>query len=153
MIIKVKPLTSCLGNLLSIIRIEREFIKEENTCFRSSKSDISKCLKSMASVGLYENNKLIGFVLAHFTEYGTGYIEKVFVVPELRNKGCMKQMMNESMSLLFKNGVKEVYTMVSPENEVSLKGFVDCGFWYSWGTVYNGKKRLVLKRIDNEACY
>ena len=52
---------------------------------------------------------------------------------------------NSNIAKLISNGVQEIYAMVSPKNEASIKSFINAGFSFKRDSKYKEIERLILK--------
>lgn len=124
--------------------LEIEELHKSTSFFPSDVKDILKSVDSSCSIVMCENENVIAFVLSFSTEYGTSYLEKVFVHPNYRGGGLQRKLLKKSLELLHQQGVRVCYTMVSPLNEISLSNFKDVGFIEFMDKEYKGHNRKVL---------
>ena len=129
-------------DIASILRIEKD--QENGLFFPSDIQDILKSIDSSCSLCMYDNNNVAAFVLVYPTEYGTSYLEKIFVSSTYRGNGIQNRLVKKALRLLSKYNVRLCYTMVNPCNEVSLSNFKSIGFTESWNTAYKNHDRKVL---------
>ena len=129
-------------DIASILKIEKS--QENGLFFPSDIQDILKSIDSSCSLCLYDGNSIIAFVLVYHTEYGTSYLEKIFVSSAYRGNGIQNKLVKKALKLLSKYNVRLCYTMVNPHNEVSLSNFKSIGFTESWDTSYKSHNRKVL---------
>lgn len=61
-------------------------------------------------------------------EFGTPLLGGGFTVPHARGRGLQKTTLAHAIRDLLASGYKQVYTMVSPDNEPSLRGVHKVGF-------------------------
>lgn len=134
-----------IARISDVTALEEKYLTEPSLCFRSSVDDIRKCLASGSSIGYFVDGKLCAYVLAHFTEYGTAYVEKCFVLPECRGRGLQRSLTAKALSALRRHGAHVVYTMVSPGNPISIGNFAACGFMHVWATEILGESRNVMR--------
>lgn len=140
---QVKSLS--MSDILDIEKMEQTLLPNPDMCFASEPEDIAKCLESGCSYGLFVNDKLAAYSLAYFTEYGTAYVDKCFVHSDYRGNGFQYVLLNSNIAKLISNGAQEIYAMVSPKNEASIKSFVNAGFSFKRDSKYKGIERLILK--------
>lgn len=126
-------------------KLENDF--QEPNFILSEVEDVEKCLANGHSmIAVHPRTKeIVAFCLIAITEYGTAYIEKVFVHPEARGFQLQAKLVNAIFDNIKEcNNVKICYTMASPDNEVSLHNFKKCGFVEKWRKEYKGQQRIVL---------
>lgn len=128
-----------------ILNLEEEYVHDSELCIKSDYAEITKCLNSGCSFGLFDAGKLVGFSLCYYSDYCTGYIEKTFVRPEYRGKKYQRKMTERNLSALKAIGVDEIYSMVSPNNIASAKSLFSLGFKEKKEVIFNGVIRLILK--------
>jgi len=124
---------------------EREYLNNPAECLQSDEEDIIRCLASGCSLGIFCKGSLIAYSLAYFTDYGTAYVDKCFVVPQFRGNGYQYKLLEKQIEKLQSKGVRDVYAMTSPSNIASKKSFEKAGFRYLRETVCHGEKRIILK--------
>ena len=144
---QVSKLTYTREILQQVLLLEREYLKDEELCLRSSELGIIKCLSSKCSYGIFDYGRLVAFSLCYHSEYSTGYIEKCFVHPDYRGRGTQKLLLNKNLDALKIRNVDEVFAVVSPYNEASLKSFTRVGFVFKKNTECQNHRRLLLKKI------
>lgn len=128
-----------------IISLEFMHMNNPKECLRSEDEIILKSLNSECSVGIFEGESLSAFSLCYFNEYGVGYVEKCFVMPGKRGNGYQFKMLEVNKALLEIKGVHTVYTMVSPINWASIKGFERAGFSSFKKLECEGEERVIMK--------
>lgn len=116
--------------------------------FLSDIKDVQQCLLDGHSLVAVDNQtgNIVAFCLIHVTEYQTAYIEKVFVHPLARGVQLQIKLVN---AVLSNSKIKICYTMVSPENKISLHNFKKCGFTEKYKADYKGKSRIILAYETN----
>ncbi len=136
------------SDLDQVIALEREYLNNPEECMKSGKDDIHKCLSSGCSVGIMEKGRLIAYSLSYLTEYGTGYVEKCFVVPNHRGQQIQQRLLSVNVALLKTQSVHSIYTMVSPQNMASITSFQKCGFVVVVNKKVDGHERLIMRRYE-----
>lgn len=126
--------------------LESEIGKDPRMCMKSDAEDVKKCLHSGCSKAVVEDGNIVAYTLAYFTDYGTAYIEKVFVSENWRGRGLQCELVKEAMKVLLSHDVHETYTMASPYNLASLHNFQKVGFRVLRETRCNGYDRMILRR-------
>lgn len=124
--------------------LELEKAHKSSLFFLSDIPDIVRSVDSACSLMLTEEKHIAAFVLVHFTEYGTGYLEKIFVHPSYRGKGLQNKLVKKALIKIKEKGIRVCYTMVNPLNEISLSNFKDIGFIEFMDKKYKGHNRKIL---------
>ena len=129
-------------DISTILEFEERF--KSTLFFPSDIQDILKSVDSSCSTIMCKDEDVIAFVLSYSTEYGTSYLEKVFVHPDYRGNGLQRELIKKTLKLLKQQRVKVCYTMVNPLNEISLSNFKDVGFIEFMDKKYKGHNRKIL---------
>lgn len=124
--------------------LDLEKVYKSNLFFPSDIQDILKSVDSLCSTIMCKDENVIAFILSYSTEYGTSYLEKVFVHPDYRGNGLQRRLVKKTLELLKQQGTKVCYTMVNPLNKISLSNFKDVGFIEFMDKEYKGHNRKVL---------
>ena len=142
---KIQFKSLSMSDMSDIEKIEQTLLSNPDMCFASEPEDVTKCLQSGCSYGLWIDGKLIAYSLAYFTEYGTAYVDKCFVHADYRGNGFQHVLINANIARLVANGAHEIFAMTSPKNEASIRSFTNAGFQFKRDTKYKGIERLILK--------
>ena len=139
----MKPIE--INEFNTIVAMEQQYALSRDICFKLSSQSIADCLYQDCSLGIYEDGKLIAYCLSTYTNYGTAYIKKVFVLPSHRGKKLSVSLLKGVINKLIDKSDTDIYAMVSPKNTYSFNNAQSVGF-----CVYNSRKikdvdRLILK--------
>jgi len=127
---------------------ERLHLCNKEECLQSSYGSIDRCLSSGCSIGYFMDQMLVGYTLANYTDFTVGYIEKSFVLPSFRGYQIQMNSTEQVLKLLADHGVKDVYTMVSPCNAVSISNLEKLGFKFLRKIMVNGVDRNIMFYSD-----
>ena len=104
---------------------EKEFEVSEDMLFWSKKQ-LKKWISSNDDVLLVaeDNKKIVGFIMSAIhkpTQKVT--IENIYVVEEYRKKGLAKKLLNETLKIFRKKGIKFINAFVDDKNTASFNFF------------------------------
>lgn len=96
-----------------------------------------------------ENKQVIGFVWAHFIQYGFfkyGSVDEFFVKKEFRGKGIGGKLVKKAVKKLQKEGAKIILVGTEKENKEAIKLYQKVGFelgkgslWFYWSQKKNAE--------------
>ncbi|MHA2246248.1 MAG: GNAT family N-acetyltransferase [Candidatus Hodarchaeales archaeon] len=97
--------------------------------------------KNVFFLGKIENGELIGVILiTHDTR--KGWINRLAVLPQYRNRGVAQQLIKEAEDRLYQvNGIEVISTLIFDDNEASTSLFEKVGY-ESWTGIQYYSKRL-----------
>lgn len=133
-----------LGDMEAINQFEST-LTDGSSCLRSDEHDILESLKGECSIGMFEGERLVAYSLAKWNDYGIAYIDKCFVAPAFRGRGFQIGMLSANLLALNGKKVHEIWAMVSPTNNASLRNFSSVGFLEYMDITCDGFPRKLLK--------
>lgn len=139
----MKPIE--INEFNTIVAMEQQYALSRDICFKLSSQSIADCLYQDCSLGIYEDGKLIAYCLSTYTNYGTAYIRKVFVLPEHRGKKLSVSLLKGVINKLIDKSVTDIYAMVSPKNIYSFNNAKAVGFEIYNLNKINNVDRYILK--------
>jgi L-amino acid N-acyltransferase YncA len=146
--IAIRPLTG--KDVKQIVAIEDTFLKNPMLCMTSDPLDVKNSCESGYSHAMTINDEIIAYVLCYANEYDVAFVDKVFVKPKHRGRKLQNTLLMATLAELLKHHIRDIYSMVSPTNNASLRNFEAAGFKISHKTECNGFPRKVLKyEVDN----
>lgn len=80
------------------------------------------------NLGVFENNKIIAFIIFTFSNSLSGYIHTIVVLRENRGKGIAKDLLLQVESILIKGGKKFINLSVEKGNEKALNFYLKFGY-------------------------
>ena len=114
-----------------------------------SREGIAKYLRRnpTSSFVAHDNGKIVGVIMAGH-DGRRGYIHHTAVMPEYRNQGIAKKLVDHAMSALENEGINKVALVAFAKNEVGNGFWENIGFSVRDDLVYRNKSIHELKRID-----
>lgn len=114
-----------------------------------SRDGIDKYLKRNPATSFVAecDEKIIGVIIAG-NDGRRGYIYHTAVLPDYRNQGIGKKLVDNAMSALEKEGINKVALVVFDRNEIGNGFWENTGFTVRDDLVYRNKNIHDLKRID-----
>lgn len=94
-----------------------------------------------------DNGKIVGTILAGH-DGRRGFFHHVVVLPEYRNRGIGKKMVNYAMEALEKEGINKVALVVFENNQLGNSFWESMGFTSRNDLVYRNKALTEMTRID-----
>ena len=114
------------------------FMKEVNLengpiNFNTEDNYVKMILKNFSThpnynLGVFENNKIIAFVIFTFSNSLSGYIHTIVVLKENRGKGIAKDLLLQVEGILIKGGRKFINLSVEKGNEKALDFYLKFGY-------------------------
>lgn len=114
------------------------FMKEVNLengpiKFNIEENYVSMILKNFSThpnynLGVFENNKIIAFVIFTFSNSLSGYVHTVVVLRENRGRGIAKNLLLKVESILIENNKKFIDLSVEKGNEKVLDFYLKLGY-------------------------
>lgn len=95
-----------------------------------------------------DDGKIIGVIMSGH-DGRRGYIYHTAVLPNYRNQGIAKKLVDKAMSALDKEGINKVGLVAFERNESGNVFWENIGFVVRDDLVYRNKNIHELKRIDN----
>lgn len=80
------------------------------------------------NLGVFENNKIIAFIIFTFSNSLSGYIHTMVVLKEKRGKGIAKDLLLKVESILIKNNRKFINLSVEKRNGKALGFYLKFGY-------------------------
>ncbi len=127
MVIRVRRLRA--SDYKAIIDVLRICDLNPRTRGRDSRANIAKQLRSRQTVylGAFDGPRLVGTVFGtHDTR--KGWINRLAVLPEYRNRGIAGRLVRECESGLRKHGLEMFAALIDPENTASRRLFSKLGY-------------------------
>ena len=91
-------------------------------------------------LGIYENNRLIGVILA--THDGRkGWLNRLAVDPDYRGQGLGRRLIRQAEDFIHRQGIEIIAVLIEPDNPVSLSLFQKCGYIPFEGMSYLTKRQ------------
>ena len=108
---------------------------------RDSKETIAAEMKANPEFfpGAFEDNRLVGMVIIS-CDIRKGWINRLTVDPDYRNRGIAKALIAESEKTLRKRGIRIFCALIEDYNAVSKKLFKECGYVEHRDTIYFSKR-------------
>ena len=114
------------------------FMKEVNLengpiNFNTEDNYVKMILKNFSThpnynLGVFENNKIIAFIIFTFSNSLSGYIHTMAVLKEKRGKGIAKDLLLQVESILIKGGKKFINLSVEKGNDKALNFYLKFGY-------------------------
>ena len=114
------------------------FMKEVNLengpiNFNTEENYVSMILKNFSTypnynLGVFDNNKIIAFIIFTFSSVLSGYIHTIVVLRKNRGKGIAKNLLLEVEDILIKNNKKFINLSVEKGNEEVLDFYLKLGY-------------------------
>ena len=114
-----------------------------------SREGIDKYLKRnpASSFVAEDDGKIIGVIMSGH-DGRRGYIHHTAVLPDYRNQGIAKKLVDNAMNALDKEGINKVGLVAFERNEIGNGFWENIGFVVREDLVYRNKNIHELKRID-----
>ena len=114
-----------------------------------SREGIDKYLKRnpTSSFVAEDDGKIVGVIMSGH-DGRRGYIHHTAVLPDYRNQGIAKKLVDNAMNALDKEGINKVGLVVFERNEIGNGFWEKIGFVVRDDLVYRNKNIHELKRID-----
>ena len=114
-----------------------------------SKEGIAKYLRRNPASSFIadDNGKVVGVIMSGH-DGREGYIHHTAVLPDYRNQGIAKKLVNNAMSALEKEGINQVALVACAKNDIGNGFWENIGFPVRDDLVYRNKNIHELKRID-----
>lgn len=108
---------------------------------RDSKQAIDKEIKraETAFIGLFDSDRLIGFVLAT-SDGRKGWINRLAVDPDYRKRGLGQRLIEEAELFLQDLGLKVIAALIEGDNQPSFAVFKKAGYTFGKDIVYYSKR-------------
>jgi ribosomal protein S18 acetylase RimI-like enzyme len=108
---------------------------------RDSKEAIAAQMKANPEffLGAFEDNRLVGMVIIS-CDMRKGWINRLAVDPDYRNRGIATALIAESEKILRKHGVRIFCTLIEDYNTASKKLFNECGYVEHRDILYFSKR-------------
>jgi GNAT superfamily N-acetyltransferase len=90
-------------------------------------------------LGVFEGNRLVGTVIIS-CDLRKGWINRLAVDPDYRNRGIAKALIAESEKVLRKHGVRIFCALIEDYNAISKKLFKECGYVEHRDIIYFSKR-------------
>ncbi len=145
---KLKELTK--GDLSKVIHLEKHHAPDEPYYSRYNETDLNFIFdnsKTCSAIGLFENDKLIGWGSfrtnwhRHKKEKDVFEISSIVINENYRRKGFGNKILNKIISKLKRQKFKKLFLTVSPLNIGALLFYINNGF-----IIYNYKKDVYGKK-------
>lgn len=94
-----------------------------------------------------DNGKIVGTILAGH-DGRRGFFHHVVVLPEYRNRGIGRKMVDHAMEALEKEGINKVALVVFENNQLGNAFWESVGFTSREDLVYRNKALTEMTRID-----
>lgn len=94
-----------------------------------------------------DNGKIVGTILAGH-DGRRGFFHHVVVLPEYRNRGIGKKMVDYAMEALEKEGINKVALVVFENNQLGNSFWESVGFTSRSDLVYRNKALTEMTRLD-----
>ena len=94
-----------------------------------------------------DNGKIVGVIMSGH-DGREGYIHHTAVLPDYRNHGIAKNLVDNAMSALEKEGINQVSLVACAKNEIGNGFWENIGFSVRNDLLYRNKNIHELKRID-----
>lgn len=116
-----------------------------------SREGIAKYLKRNPTTSFVaeEDGKIVGVIMAGH-DGRRGYIHHTAVLPDYRNRGIAKTLVNCAMNALEQEGISKVALVAFAKNEIGNGFWESIDFLVRDDLVYRNKNIRELKRIDTE---
>ncbi len=114
-----------------------------------SREGIDKYLKRnpTSSFVAEDSGKIVGVIMSGH-DGRRGYIHHMAVLPNYRNQGIAKKLVDNAMNALDKEGINKVGLVVFERNKIGNSFWENIGFVVRDDLVYRNKNIHELKRID-----
>lgn len=114
-----------------------------------SREGINKYLKRNPTTSFVaeENGKIIGVILSGH-DGRRGYIHHTAVLPDYRNQGVARKLVDNAMNALDKEGINKVALVAFEKNKIGNGFWESNGFTVRDDLLYRNKNIHELKRID-----
>ena len=114
-----------------------------------SKEGIAKYLKRNPTTSFVadDNGKIVGIIMAGH-DGRRGYIYHITVLPDYRNQGIGRKLVESAMSALEEENINKVALVAFAKNEIGNGFWENIGFTVRDDLVYRNKNIHELKRID-----
>jgi len=90
-------------------------------------------------LGAFEDNRLVGTVIIS-CDVRKGWINRLAVDPDYRNRGIAKALITESERVLRKHGIRIFCVLIEDYNTVSKNLFKECGYIEHHDIMYFSKR-------------
>ena len=94
-----------------------------------------------------DDEKIVGVIMAGH-DGRRGYIYHTAILPEYRNQGIAKELVDHAMNALEKEGINKIALVAFEKNEIGNGFWESIGFVVRDDLVYRNKNIHELKRID-----
>ena len=114
-----------------------------------SREGIAKYLKRNPTTSFVadDNSKIVGVIMAGH-DGRRGYIHHTVVLPDYRNQGIGRKLVDSAMSALEEEGINKAALVAFAKNEIGNGFWENIGFSGRDDLVYRNKNIHELKRID-----
>jgi len=108
---------------------------------RDSKEAIAGQMKANPEffLGAFEDNRLVGMVIIS-CDMRKGWINRLAVDPDYRNRGIATALIAESEKILRKHGIRIFCALIEDYNAVSRELFKECGYVEHRDIIYFSKR-------------
>jgi ribosomal protein S18 acetylase RimI-like enzyme len=108
---------------------------------RDSKEAIAAQMKANPEffLGAFEDNRLVGMVIIS-CDMRKGWINRLAVDPDYRNRGIATALIAESEKILRKHGIRIFCALIEDYNTVSRELFKECGYVEHRDIIYFSKR-------------
>lgn len=166
--IKFKALSNCdIDEVLEIQKEAFDVMTDKTILRQNTKETFLPCFDfPNKTLGVFYKNELIAFgmlliagedrenLLYSMDDFNaaklqtTANIKVIIVRPKYRGNGLQKKLINSLEQYAKENGIEQLFATVAPNNFVSLKNFVECGFENIKTTKkYGGLTRFLLRKV------
>ena len=134
-IVKV-PKASDNLDLSAVEGLYRELYEgDENQQFYRSRLDLNAFRSGQILLAAKSGNKIIGYCWVvwyeHIKKKGVGYLEELYVEESARKHNIGKKLINETIRLLKKHGIRTIYSAVGRHMKKSQAFYKHIGFMKS----------------------
>lgn len=113
----------------------------------STLAEVSQCIDSGYSYGIFEAKKLVAYVLCYKDDYHfSAFIEKTNTLPSHRGRGYNSKLMKAVTRAVRIDRLSFLVAMVSPANLNSIEAFKAAGFNQHKKLYYQQEKRLLMTK-------
>ena len=139
MALEIRRLTA--GDYDSLIALWESAAMGHKPAGRDRRERIETELKTShtAYIGLFESQRLIGVVIATFTNR-RGWIDRLAIHPDYRGQNLAGRLIEQAEQFLHEQGALVISALIEMENSNSIKAFEKAGF-SEWKSIRYFSKR------------
>ncbi|MBX5327979.1 MAG: GNAT family N-acetyltransferase [Candidatus Bathyarchaeota archaeon] len=136
---EIRKLT--IDNYEEIVRLWRKAGLPFKPKGRDSKEAIAAQMRANPEffLGVFENNRLVGVAILS-SDMRKGWINRLAVDPDYRNRGFAKALISESEQIFRKHGLGIFCALIEDYNTASKKLFKECGYVEHRDILYFSKR-------------